>query len=164
MALRFLGSYIGLNTSRISIVPSDTAAVKVGVLFNNDSASKCDLEPYNADTLSFLPMKHDKLLARGMLDWDYYKIWILEFVSGGGEIVGLRWQWDEYDYPGLWVNHGEEIGKEQIKQVTEKRLVVFGNQKLDERNAIRHLTLLLFYFVNSSWIFILSLLNIVLCS
>lgn len=116
----FLGSYIGLNTSRISIVPSGTAPAKLSVMFNDNCGSKCDLEPYNTDALSFLPLEHDKLLARGMIDWDYYKVGILEFVRDDGLVVGLWWQWDQYDYPGLWVRVGEGSEEEQMKRVTEK--------------------------------------------
>lgn len=56
----------------------------------------------------------------GMIDWGYYKVGMLEFVRDDGLVVGLWWQWDEYDYPGLWVKVGEGISEEQIKRVTEK--------------------------------------------
>lgn len=45
----------------------------------------------------------------------------MELVRDDGLVVGLRWQWDEYDYPGLWVKVGEEdVREEQMKRVTEK--------------------------------------------
>lgn len=100
----FVGTYIGLNTSRINIARSETAPAQVAVPFGDNAASKCDLEPYNVDALSFLPLERDQLLARGMMDWDSYKVGIFEFVrDGDGLITALWWQWDQYDYPGLWV-------------------------------------------------------------
>lgn len=117
----FLGMYIGLNTSRISTVPSETAPAKASVMFNDNCASKCDLEPYNADALKFLPLERENLLAKRMIDWDYCKVGIFEFVRDDDLVVGLWWQWAEYDYTGLWVKVGEEDSKEeQIKRVTEK--------------------------------------------
>ena len=86
----YVGSYLGLNVSSVDIVPDESADAKLAVAFgHNSAASKCDLEPYNADTLSFLPLKHDDLLARGMIDWDFYKVGILECGRRGGEVVGL---------------------------------------------------------------------------
>lgn len=117
----FIGSYIGLNTCRISITASDTAEAKVAIVFNDDQASKCDLEPYNADALSFFVREHDRLLAKSMIDWDYYKVGVLEFVRDGGVVVGFWWQWDRGDYPALWVRIGNGTGEEeQVKRVSEK--------------------------------------------
>jgi hypothetical protein len=48
-------------------------------------------------------MKHDELLRNGMIDWDHYKVGIFEFVRDKGNVVGLWWQWDELNYPGLWI-------------------------------------------------------------
>lgn len=117
----FLGTYIGLNTSRIDIVRSETAPAKVAVLFGGHASSQCDLEPYNLDALSFLPLEHDQWLARGMLDWDSYKVGILEFVRDKQRsVIALWWQWDQYDYPGLWVKKSEEMNQQDINGVVEK--------------------------------------------
>ncbi|KAL4745235.1 hypothetical protein BDW72DRAFT_186962 [Aspergillus terricola var. indicus] len=119
-AENFIGSYIGLNSCRISIAASDTAEAKVAIVFNNDQASKCDLEPYNADALSFFVLEHDKLLAKSMLDWDYYKVGVIEFVKDSGVVVGFWWQWDGGDYPALWVRTGNGVGEEQVRIVSKK--------------------------------------------
>ncbi|KAL7917807.1 beta-lactamase/transpeptidase-like protein [Trichoderma austrokoningii] len=67
-----VGSYISLNVSRINIVRSDKSPSGLAVVFADQESSRCELEPYNSDSLSYLPMKHDELLARGMIDWDYW--------------------------------------------------------------------------------------------
>ncbi|KAJ5093217.1 hypothetical protein N7456_009078 [Penicillium angulare] len=108
------GIYIGLHTSRIDIVQSETAAAGLAVIFANNSTSSCDLEPYNDLALSFLPLDHGSLLARGMIDWDYYKVGIFEFVKDEGNIVGFWWQWDEFDYPGLWVKKRKGIAEHEV--------------------------------------------------
>lgn len=51
------GSYIDLNTIRISILEIESDgnddSVQLAVVFGDNPASKCTLEPYNADMLSF---------------------------------------------------------------------------------------------------------------
>lgn len=113
----FIGSYLGLNTCRISITASDTAEAKVAVVFNDNDSSKCDLEPYNEDSLSFMVAEHDKLLAKSMIDWDYYKVGILEFFRENGVVKGFRWQWDQMDRPALWVKTEDGVDNEEIKQI-----------------------------------------------
>jgi hypothetical protein len=92
----------------------------VAIVFNNDQASRCDLEPYKADALNFFVLEHDKLLAKSIIDWDYYKVGILEFVRDNGVVVGFWWQWDRGDYPALWVRTGDRVGEEQAKRITGK--------------------------------------------
>jgi hypothetical protein len=128
----FIGTYVGLAVSRINITPSETAAAGLAVHYHDHTSAACDLEPYNIDALSFLPLKHDELLAKGMLDWDYYKVGIFEFVRKHGEVVGLWWQWDEYDYPGLWVRVREGMSQEEIDGV----LAEFGRfRKNDSKES-----------------------------
>lgn len=67
-----VGSYIGLNVSRINIIRSYKSSSGLAVVFADQDNSRCELEPYNSDSLSYLPMKHDEVLARGMIDWDYW--------------------------------------------------------------------------------------------
>jgi CubicO group peptidase (beta-lactamase class C family) len=103
-----VGSYVGLNVSRINIVKSNKSLSGLAVIFSDQGISRCELEPYNSDSLSYLPMKHDEILARGMIDWDYWTVGIFNFVRQDrdqqqGDIVGLEWKWDQYDYPALWV-------------------------------------------------------------
>jgi hypothetical protein len=71
-------------------------------------------------------------LAKGMLDWDYYKVGIFEFVRKEGQVVGLWWQWDELDYPGLWVRVREGMGQKEIDDV----LAEFGRfRKNDPKDS-----------------------------
>jgi CubicO group peptidase (beta-lactamase class C family) len=109
----YAGTYVGLNVSKIHIVHSSSAAAKLAVTFGHDQGLKCDLVPYNDDALSFLPLKHDELLRRAMIDWDYYKVGIFEFVRRYGIVVGLWWQWDEHDYPGLWVKERNDMTNDE---------------------------------------------------
>ncbi|KAJ5948568.1 hypothetical protein N7454_001875 [Penicillium verhagenii] len=121
----FLGSYVGLDTSRISIIRSDTASAKVAVEFAENKTGICELEPYTADALSFFPSNTDIWLARGMIDWDYYAVGVYEFVrdgngDGNGEVVALWWQWEETDWPGLWVRQKEGMSEKDVQRVIEK--------------------------------------------
>lgn len=117
----FLGSYIGLNTSRISFIRSHTASARLAVKFADNDAGICDLEPFNADALSFFNTDTDSWLARGMLDWDYYTVGVFEFIRDeNGEVVGLWWQWEENDWPGLWVRQKEGMSDEDVQGVIEK--------------------------------------------
>lgn len=104
----FVGSYIGLNVSRINIVRSDKSPSGLAVVFAGKESTRCELEPYNSDSLSYLPMKHEETIARGMIDWDYWTVGIFNFVRQNrdyqqGDIIGLECKWDEYDYPALWI-------------------------------------------------------------
>lgn len=106
----FIGTYVGLNTVRISIlaIQSDDSSnepAQLAVQFGDNPASQCALEPYNADMLSFLPLDLETLLSRGMLAWHHYKMGILEFVrdEDKGTVAGFGWQWDSYEQPSLWV-------------------------------------------------------------
>lgn len=103
-----VGSYIGLNVSRINIVKSDKSPSGLAVVFADQKSSRCELEAYNSDSLSYLPMNHNEIIARGMIDWDYWTVGIFNFMRQDqdhqqGDIMGLEWKWDEYDYPALWV-------------------------------------------------------------
>ncbi|KAJ6016216.1 hypothetical protein N7540_010807 [Penicillium herquei] len=97
------------------------ASAKVAVKFADNEAGICELEPYNADALSFFPINTDSWLAQGMLDWDYYTVGVFEFARGeNGEVVAMWWQWEETDWPGLWVRHNEGMSEEDVRRVIEK--------------------------------------------
>jgi CubicO group peptidase (beta-lactamase class C family) len=116
-----VGKYVGLGPSVINIVPSDSAAAKLAVFYGNNSEARCDLEPYNADALSFLPLKHDELLARSMIDWDFYKVGIFDFLrDSDNDVVALWWQWDENDSPGLWVKRQPGMSDDGMARVVER--------------------------------------------
>ncbi|KAJ5488880.1 hypothetical protein N7539_003770 [Penicillium diatomitis] len=122
----FAGSYVGLNTIRISI----TGGVKEGesgftelmVTFGANSGSKHPLEPYNTDMLSFLPQKREQLLARGMMMWNHYKMGIFEFVreKESGKVLGFWWQWDANETSSLWVKDHGVISPQEIQEIQEK--------------------------------------------
>ncbi|KAI1123622.1 beta-lactamase/transpeptidase-like protein [Nemania abortiva] len=136
----FLGTYVGFGVSYIHIIHSDTSLSRLAVRFADQEASQCDLEPYNKDALSFLPLDHHEKLERGMIDWDYWQVGVFTLVREGmtldlnvptskadspprgsvaddftgtgtqvtesetkKPVVGLRWKWDEFDQPGLWI-------------------------------------------------------------
>jgi hypothetical protein len=113
----YAGSYIGLGVLRIDISPSETAAAGLAVQFQNIPSTACDLEPYNADSLSFLLLQRDGLLSKAMIDWDYYKVGIFEFVRKDNEVVAFWWQWDKLDYPGSWVRVREGMAQDEIDAV-----------------------------------------------
>lgn len=120
-----LGTYVGLNVSHIHIIKSAGSASGLAVVFADQEASRCELEPYNADSLSFLPTEREEILARGMIDWDYWSVGIFDFVREDeakreGPIVGLRWKWDEWDYAGLWVKLVDGMDQEGVNEVLLK--------------------------------------------
>ncbi|KAJ5433193.1 uncharacterized protein N7458_012349 [Penicillium daleae] len=130
----FIGTYVGLNTIRISIlaIESDDAneSIRLSVVFGDNPASKCALEPYNADMLSFLPLSREALLSRGMLAWTNYKMGIFDLVRDEEdvEVAGSWWQWEPYDYPSLWVRDQAGMGPQQIQEVLDK----FGQFRVGE--------------------------------
>lgn len=122
----FIGSYIDLNTIRISILEIESDgnddSVQLAVVFGDNPASKCTLEPYNADMLSFLPLSREALVSRGMLAWTGYKMGTSEFVRDeeGGEVANFWWQLDPYEYPSLWVSDQAGMGPQQTQEVLDK--------------------------------------------
>ncbi|KAJ5353740.1 hypothetical protein N7541_006304 [Penicillium brevicompactum] len=115
----FIGSYIGLDTCRISITASDTAEAKVAVIFNDNDSTKCDLEPYNDYSLSYMVTEHDKLLAKSMGDWDHSKAGVFDFVRENDVVKGFWWKWHIDEYPSLWVKIGEGVDQKDIEQTLE---------------------------------------------
>lgn len=117
----FLGSYIGLNTSRISLLRSHTASARLAVNFADDDAGICDLEPYNTDALSFFPTDNDSWMARAMRDWDSYVVGVFEFIRDENEeVVALWWQYEPTDWPSLWVRQKEGMSDEDVQRVIDK--------------------------------------------
>ena len=102
----YVGTYVGLNISRIDIVPSEHSTSGLAVVFGQQEDSRCELEYYNTDAFSFLPLEHDDKMARGMIDWDYHRVGIFEFVRDeqvrAEPVVALRWQWDRYECPTMY--------------------------------------------------------------
>ena len=121
----YIGSYVGLNTVRISIMAivdgEHANSNQMAVIFGDNTASKCVLEPYNSNMVSFLPVNREDLLSRGMLAWTNFKMGIFEFVRDeDGEVAGFWWQWDPKDYPSLWVRDQPGMGPQQIQEVLDK--------------------------------------------
>jgi CubicO group peptidase (beta-lactamase class C family) len=124
-SIELIGTYVGLGTSVINIVKSDTSTSGLAVVFAGKEATHCQLEPYNTDALSFLPMHRHELLARGMIDWDYWTVGIFRFVREDeaerkGFVIGLRWKWDKYDYPGLWVKTSAGMSNAEYDAIIQK--------------------------------------------
>jgi hypothetical protein len=65
-------------------------------------------------------VKHDEKLARVMIDWDFWKAGLFNLVRQDGDVIGLRWQWDEYDYAALWVNQRPGMDGEDRDGVLER--------------------------------------------
>ncbi|KAJ5322904.1 hypothetical protein N7452_011193 [Penicillium brevicompactum] len=124
----FIGSYLGLDTCRISIIASDTAEAQIAVVFNDNNSSKCDLEPHNDNSLSFMVTEHDKLLAKSMGDWDHYKAGVFDFVRENGVVKGFWWKWHIDEYQSLWVKIGERVDQKDIEQTLE----TFGRSRTVE--------------------------------
>jgi CubicO group peptidase (beta-lactamase class C family) len=102
----YIGEYIGHGTLVVSILGNEPET-GLYVLFEGSEASRCALEYYNKDSYSFFPTSRDVWLARSMLDWDYYKVGIFDFVRDNSDrVTGFRWQWDMDEEPTLFTKRG----------------------------------------------------------
>ena len=116
----YTGTYVGLKFSKIHIVSKPSADARLAVRFDNEGGLECDLERYNADAFSFIPRRHDELIRKAMIDWDYYKVGIFEFVRLKGQVVALWWQFDRNDFPALWVKEWPGMGEEDRQWIIER--------------------------------------------
>ena len=96
---QYLGHYTGLAIT-LSIVRRSKSG-KLSLVFNDKNHNDpVPLEYYNKDAYSFMPTTRDRWLSEGWLDWDYYKVGIIEFYRGENNAVkGLFWQWEEQTEP-----------------------------------------------------------------
>lgn len=154
VAEEILGTYVGFGVSYIHIIRSETSTSGLAVRFADQERSQCDLERYNKDALSFLPLDHHVKLENGMIDWDYWQTGVFTFLREGMSfdlgvpaslrdcpsvgavtenptgivsqvteletrkpVVGLRWKWDEFDHPGLWVKTNENMSQLEIDDI-----------------------------------------------
>lgn len=120
-----VGSYLGLGSCRIDIIESGNSSSGLAVVFGSQDASRCELEPFNTDSLSFLPLEHDVKLERGMIDWDFWTVGVFNFLREDADqkdspVIGLRWKWDQYDYAGLWVKTHHGMSNTEIDAIIEK--------------------------------------------
>jgi CubicO group peptidase (beta-lactamase class C family) len=98
----YVGEYIGHGTLVVSILGNEPET-GLYVLFEGSEASHCTLEHYNKDSYSFFPTSRDVWLARSMVDWDYYKVGIFEFVRDDSDkVIGFQWQWDADEEPAFF--------------------------------------------------------------
>jgi hypothetical protein len=93
---QYIGDYTGPGiTLNIAQRAEDLRLV---MTFNGKKRTLCTLEYYNKDTYSFLPTERDRWLKDGMLDYDCYKVGLLEFRRNcAGDVDGLSWQYDRWE-------------------------------------------------------------------
>ena len=105
----YIGEYLGHGTLVVSIVGNEPKTA-LRVHFEGSDASRCALEHYNKDSYSFFPTNRDEYLACSMLDWDYYKVGIFDFVRDDTDVVtGFLWQWDVDEEPTLFTKRSAGI-------------------------------------------------------
>jgi hypothetical protein len=93
---QYIGDYTGLGTTLN--IAQRAEDLRLVMTFNGKKRTLCTLEYYNKDTYSFLPTERDRWLKDGMLDYDYYKVGLLEFRRNcAGDVDGLRWQYDQWE-------------------------------------------------------------------
>uniref|UniRef100_A0A8H7KBG3 Beta-lactamase-related domain-containing protein n=1 Tax=Bionectria ochroleuca TaxID=29856 RepID=A0A8H7KBG3_BIOOC len=110
-AEELVGTYHGLGASIIDIKESNKSDSGLAVVFGSQNASRCELDKFNQDSLSFLPIDHKEVLERAMIDWDCWTVGVFRFVredetQPDSPVVGLRWKWDQYEDSTLWVKQG----------------------------------------------------------
>lgn len=92
---QYVGDYEGHG---ITLNITEREKSQLVMTFNGKKRTLCMLEYYRKDTYSFLPIERDRWLKDGMLDYDYYKVGLLEFRRNSvGDVDGLSWQYDEWD-------------------------------------------------------------------
>lgn len=80
VVLRSTSEHIwGLAFLAWDIGASKTSPSGLAIVSGEKTASNCELEHYNIDAFTFLPMDHKKVLARGMVHWDHHTVDILRF-------------------------------------------------------------------------------------
>ena len=95
----FLGDYEGLATT-LSVCNSDVG--NISLVFGDRRDKPFPLEYYKKDQYSFFPHTRDQWSTGGWLDWDYYKIGVLDFTRNeSGEVTGLWWTWERPSDP-IW--------------------------------------------------------------
>ena len=130
----YIGEYLGHGTLLVSIVGNEPKTA-LYVQFEGSDASRCALEHYNKDSYSFLPTNRDEYLARSMLDWDYYKVGIFDFVRDDADTVtGFLWQWDVDEEPTLFTKRRAGVPQATAK-VNASEDEVGGDAKEGLRQA-----------------------------
>ncbi|KAJ5113912.1 beta-lactamase/transpeptidase-like protein [Penicillium angulare] len=89
----YVGKYHGLGMT-ISIMENPQGGLSVR--FNDFSQADRDLDPYDEDVLSFMPLSREAWLEASMIDWDYYETGLLRFSRNveTGQVDGFSWKWD----------------------------------------------------------------------
>ncbi|VUC20614.1 unnamed protein product [Clonostachys rosea] len=134
-AEELVGTYRGLGASIISIEKNEisdiniekneTLASGLSVVFGHQNASRCQLDKFNRDCLSFLPLDHKEILERAMIDWDYWTVGVFRFVREDearhdSPIIGLRWKWDQWEDSTLWVKENGNMTDDEYDAIVKK--------------------------------------------
>ena len=93
----YCGKYHALNTTP-TISRDITSQGLLQVIFNAIPASRQSLQWYKPDCFSWFPLQRDDWLLRRMIDWDFWREGVFEFVRAekeATEVSALLWQWDE---------------------------------------------------------------------
>lgn len=118
-----IGTYLGMGgASSIHIIRSEQATSGLALIFGDEEVTQCELDPYGADALGYLPLEREETLAKGMMDWDYWTVGVVQFVrktegDKNSPVVGFRWKWDEFDYAGLWVKTEDATSEQDYEAI-----------------------------------------------
>lgn len=93
-----IGDYYGLGIA----LHIRTAHGGLTLKMNGNSEAIFTLNYYGKDQYSFFPHDREEWLNHGWLDWDFYKVGILQFQESGGLINGLLWTWEEFSGPAFF--------------------------------------------------------------
>lgn len=93
-----IGEYNGCNTTIQASLCEETG--RLVIKFNGREKPRYDLELYNRDTYSFMPLTRDDWLREGMYNWQSYRMGVLKFSrNDDGMVDCLAWMYvgdDEY--------------------------------------------------------------------
>ncbi|RYP70452.1 hypothetical protein DL769_004962 [Monosporascus sp. CRB-8-3] len=108
----FVGDYEGFSISINVFIRQETG--RLAFTLNSLEKSLCNLEFYSKDDefeiYSFMPLKRDEWLARGMIDWDGYAVGLLYFTrdQDTGKVDALCWLYETTEPMGWFMKSGQK--------------------------------------------------------
>lgn len=136
---QYVGDYTGPGiTLNIAQRAEDLRLV---MTFNGKKRTLCTLEYYKKDTYSFLPTERDRWLKDGMLDYDYYKVGLLEFGrNSAGDVDGLSWQYDRWEKQAWFGKDSSRIYSPEYVTMATPKTAMQLIEEATETSAMKKIT------------------------
>jgi CubicO group peptidase (beta-lactamase class C family) len=136
---QYIGDYMGPGTTLN--IAQRAEDLRLVLTFNGKKRTLCTLEYYKQDTYSFLPTERDRWLKDGMLDYDYYKVGLLEFRrNSAGDVDGLSWQYDQWEKEAWFGKDSERIHSPEYVTKTAPKTATHLIEEEAEKSAVKKIT------------------------